>query len=139
MFRSTASLSIRLASDAVAADPAQRIALRLAGAGAALALLVAILGWRLLRGKRVLRASSTSTAQVRSYPGTDSEFYALTKSLPARAAGETLTAWIARVAPGAHAEALRLHLRYRFDPQGLSGEERRRLRELCRASPAPAG
>ena len=105
---------------------------------AVLALLVAILGWRLLRGKRVLRGSRTSKAQVRSHPGADSEFYELTQSLPARAAGETLTAWIARVAPGKHEEALRLHLRYRFDPQGLSGAERLRLRELCRASPAPA-
>jgi protein-glutamine gamma-glutamyltransferase len=106
---------------------------------AVLALLVAFLGWRLLRGKRVLRGSRTAAAQARKYPGTDSEFYELTKALPPRAAGETLTAWLARVAPGKYDDALRLHLRYRFDPQGLSGEERRRLRELCRASPAPAG
>ena len=38
-----------------------------------------------------------------------------------------------RVAPGRHDEALRLHQRYRFDPKGLSGEERSRLRELCLA------
>ena len=29
-------------------------------------------------------------------------------------------------------EALRLHYRLRFDPRGLAGEERERLRELAR-------
>ncbi len=105
---------------------------------AVLAGLVVILGWRLLRGKRVLRGSSTEMAQARRYQGADSEFYELTKSLPRRAAGETLTAWLARVAPGKYEEALRLHQRYRFDPKGLEAAERARLRELCRASPAPA-
>jgi hypothetical protein len=106
---------------------------------AVLAVLVVILGWRLLRGKRVLLGSSTEPARVRRYQGADSEFYELTKSLPPRPAGETLTAWLARVAPGRYEEALRLHLRYRFDPKGLEAAERVRLRELCRASPAPAG
>jgi transglutaminase-like putative cysteine protease len=105
---------------------------------AVLAVLVAILGWRLLRGKRVLFGASTESVQLRRYQGEDSEFYELTKSLPPRAAGETLGDWLARVAPGRHEEALRLHQRYRFDPRGLEEEERRRLRELCRASPAPA-
>ena len=35
-------------------------------------------------------------------------------------------------------EALRLHQRYRFDPDGLSRDDRRRLRELCRNLTAPA-
>jgi hypothetical protein len=69
----------------------------------------------------------------RRYQGTDSEFYELTKSQPPRTAGETLTAWLARVAPGRYAEALRLHQRLRFDPKGLDVEQRVRLRELCRA------
>jgi hypothetical protein len=30
-------------------------------------------------------------------------------------------------------EALGLHSRYRFDPQGLDASERGRLRELCRS------
>ncbi len=98
-----------------------------------LAVLVVILGWRLLRGKRVLLGSRSGSAQVRRYQGEDSEFYELTKSLPPRTAGETLTAWLARVAPGRYEEALRLHQRYRFDPKGLDVEQRVRLRELCRA------
>jgi hypothetical protein len=101
---------------------------------AALAALVAILAWRLLRGKRVLRpGGEAAAAPARRHPGADSEFYALTKDLPPRDAAETLTAWLARVAPGKYDAALRLHQRYRFDPLGLSDDERARLRELCRA------
>lgn len=102
-----------------------------------LALLVAILAWRLLRGKRVLRPGGRAVA-ARRYPGMDSEFYELTRDLPARAEGETLEAWLERVAPGRYDEALRLHQRYRFDPRGLELEDRARLRELCR-TPAASG
>lgn len=99
----------------------------------ALGLLVAFLAWRLLRGKRVARGGTGTATAQRQYPGRDSEFYDLMKALPAREESETLTAWLARVAPGKHDEALRLHQRYRFDPRGLSRVERERLRELCRA------
>jgi protein-glutamine gamma-glutamyltransferase len=102
-----------------------------------LALLVAVLAWRLLRGKRVVRPGGPAVA-IRRYPGMDSEFYQLTRELPVRAEDETLAAWLERVAPGKYDEALRLHQRYRFDPRGLSDEERRRLRELCRM-PAASG
>jgi len=95
-----------------------------------LGVLVAILAWRLLRGKRVARPGGAEGV-ARTYPGMDSEFYALAERLSPRDPGETLTAWLARVAPGRHDEALRLHQRYRFDPRGLSTTERARLRELC--------
>ena len=101
-----------------------------------LALLVAVLAWRLLRGKRVRRRDDDAAALRREYPGLDSEFYALVQALPPREPGETLTAWLARVAPGRYDEALNLHNRYRFDPAGLSPGERHRLRELCRAQAA---
>ncbi len=98
---------------------------------AVLAVLVVVLAWRLLRGKRVLFGTASEKARMRNYPGTDSEFYELTKTLSPRAAGETLSAWLARVAPGSYEEALRLHQRYRFDPKGLDAAERARLREVC--------
>ncbi len=103
---------------------------------AVLAVLVVILAWRLLRGKRVVRDSTAETGPVRRYPGEDSEFYELAKNLPPRAAGETLTAWLGRIAPGRYEEPLRLHQRYRFDPRGLSKSERGLLRQLCRAGTA---
>ena len=101
-----------------------------------LGLLVAILAWRLLRGKRIARGGPGAAAAARDYPGRDSEFYELARRLPAREPGETLAAWLARVAPGRFDEALRLHQRYRFDPDGISRAERERLKELCRAGAA---
>jgi transglutaminase-like putative cysteine protease len=107
---------------------------------AVLAVLVAILAWRLLRGKRVTQGSARAAAgPARAFAGGDSEFYELARALPPRDAGETLTAWLARVAPGRHEEALRLHQRYRFDPRGIDRQERARLRELCRAAAATRG
>jgi hypothetical protein len=97
-----------------------------------LAALVALLGWRLLRGKRVARGGAAAVVE-RAYPGRDSELYEVLKPLPPREPGETLSAWLARVAPGRFDEALRLHQRYRFDPAGISAQERARLRELCLA------
>jgi hypothetical protein len=98
---------------------------------AVLAVLVVILAWRLLRGKRVTRGVRAAAAAERAYPGKDSELYEALKALPPREPGETLSAWLARVAPGGYQEALRLHQRYRFDPRGLSAPERARLRQLC--------
>lgn len=97
-----------------------------------LAALVVILAWRLLRGKRVTRRGAAAAAPERAYPGRDSELYELLKPLPPREPGETLSAWLARVAPGRFDEALKLHQRYRFDPAGLTRDERARLRELCK-------
>ena len=105
---------------------------------AVLALLVAVLGWRLLRGRRVARGAGAASAEARAWPGMDSELYEVARSLPDRGAAETLQAWFDRVSPSLPAEsrarleeALGLHQRYRFDPQGLEASERARLRELC--------
>ena len=106
---------------------------------AVLAALGVILAWRLLRGKRVTRGARAAAIAERDFPGRDSELYELLKPLPPRELGETLSAWLARVAPGRFDEALRLHQRYRFDPRGLSAEERARLRQLCRRAMASAG
>jgi hypothetical protein len=78
-----------------------------------------------------MTAGAAPQPALKNYPGRDSEFYELVRPLPPRDEGETLSAWLARVAPGRYDEALRLHLRYRFDPLGLSGDERARLRALC--------
>jgi transglutaminase-like putative cysteine protease len=105
-----------------------------------LVVLALILGWRMFGGRRVARAGegATTGAQPR-YPGEDSEFYSVEKGLAARAAGETHAAWLNRVSRGLAPiqleklrDALRLHQRYRFDPEGLATAERDQLRELCR-------
>lgn len=108
-----------------------------------LVVLAAILAWRVLRGRRVVRKGDMATAlSARRFQGEDSEFYAVERALARRSgprpAGEALGAWIARGASALDAErkaslaeALRLHNRYRFDPDGITDDERRRLRELC--------
>jgi hypothetical protein len=104
-----------------------------------LVVLALILGWRMFGGRRIARKGAAAAAR-RRYPGEDSEFYAVEKTLAARPPGETHAAWLHRVSAGFSSqklqqlrEALRLHQRYRFDPQGLAAAERNRLRELCRA------
>ena len=105
-----------------------------------LAVLAGILGWRVLRGRKIVREEKLATAARLRFPGQDSEFYALERSLGSRDSAETQAAWLARVARDVSAEkreslraALGLHQRYRFDPDGITLNERKRLRELCAA------
>ena len=109
---------------------------------AVLALLAVYLVWSVLRGRKVVREQKAAEAARRRWPGEDSEFYALEKTLPAREPSETQADWLERIDSGLSSqmqhqvsEALQLHQRYRFDPEGLSAAERARLRELC-AGPA---
>lgn len=74
------------------------------------------------------------------WPGLDSEFYQLEKLLVARGLGrqpdEPLSVWLERAAAEPALaqwreplrQLLRLHYRYRFDPQGLTESERRELK-----------
>jgi len=114
-----------------------------AGAGtyALLALLVAILVWRLLRGQRTARAAK-GTLAARAWPGVDSAFYAVERRLAerygARAPNEALGPWISRIGaaldPLARAqllEALELHQKSRFDPAGIDDAGTRRLGALA--------
>ena len=110
-----------------------------------LVVLAGILAWRVLRGRKVVREEVAAAKVRRRYPGEDSEFYAVEKSFGPRDSAETQAAWLYRVTKGASAEkrdsllaALRLHQRYRFDPDGLAPPERSRLRELCLALMPPS-
>jgi hypothetical protein len=105
-----------------------------------LAILAGFLAWSVLRGRKVVRDAQETGATRRRYPGEDSEFYALERSLGPRDATETQATWFARITKSFAEEkrnrllaALRLHQRYRFDPDGLARPERDELRELCRA------
>jgi hypothetical protein len=83
----------------------------------------------------------TTRDQAPVTPGTDSEFYQVEKRLAemghVRDQGETLSDWIRRLRrehpsllPDEGPEALlALHYRYRFDPEGISGEDRDALRD----------
>jgi hypothetical protein len=130
----------------------QREELGVGAAGyAVLALLVAVLAWRIVRRARTARAGQGASGRVvRRWPGEDSEFYALERALAEsgtpRAHGEALGVWASRVAAGLDEaarvrleQALALHLRYRFDPAGLDAGEREMLRETALRLAAAVG
>ncbi|HOB33022.1 MAG TPA: transglutaminase domain-containing protein, partial [Verrucomicrobiota bacterium] len=103
-----------------------------------------LLIWQIaFRRRRTTRHQAPSRVPP-DWPGLDSEFYLVEKALARRGVirrqNEPLAAWLERaLAEPALAEMrdrlrrlLRLHYRYRFDPLGLSADERRQLREEAR-------
>ncbi len=101
------------------------------------------LGLFLLKRRSSTGASSSKRALgASSSPGTDSEFYEIEARLAwvagHRIESTPLAQWIRDATRGSGSEdgplreALELHYRYRFDPQGISPEERSKLRETAR-------
>ena len=102
--------------------------------------------WRLSRTERVSRRRSGKrpvlTSAVKS--GADSDLYELVKALSRRglerAPGEPLRRWLGRLGRQGKvagveeiiADILPIHYRYRFDPQGISADDRNILRRLAR-------
>jgi transglutaminase-like putative cysteine protease len=98
--------------------------------------LLALLGWRLYYRRRLSAPVPAPAHAVPSVHGADSEFYLVERRLHAlafaRAAGEPVSAWLARIEaariPGVAvaplAPLLALHYRYRFDPDGLPASDR---------------
>lgn len=103
---------------------------------AALALLFAILTWRLFRGRAFARAAGAPGAPAHAGDaGRDSPFRAIEqrmarRGLP-RSAAETPREWVARIAPRfgpehrpALDQLLRFHYRHCFDPVSMSAADR---------------
>ena len=108
--------------------------------------LILLLARRLYGRNRVRRQELKEEMKVRerSRPGMDSEFYLIEKKLTdlgyVRHLGETLSAWVKRIEGESPAHAtqvlqsiLSLHYRYRFDPQGITPEERSALKSTANA------
>ena len=108
----------------------------------ALAPILALLLYQIIfrsRRRRQTRSQEAPGATA-NWPGLDSEFYEIERRLAERGArrqpGEPLSAWLWRVTTdpalaevrGRVRELLRLHYRYRFDPQGLRQADREALR-----------
>ncbi len=100
-----------------------------------LVLAVASFVWK--KQWRQVRARGGAAARRRELPGLDSELYALERALAARGlerrGHESWPAWERRVAEHVGsgevlARVVKLHCQYRFDPEGLSAEERDELR-----------
>jgi transglutaminase-like putative cysteine protease len=99
---------------------------------------LALLLFQIVRQRRRLHGKDSLAR--RDWPGLDSEFYQIEKQLAARGvlrgANETLADWLERAAVEPSLSTLkaplrgllRLHYRYRFDPQGLSDSDRQELR-----------
>ncbi len=103
------------------------------------ALILAFIVWRNFRAKRRRPAgASAATPELGGRHGMDSEFFAVQERLAAlgrpRQSAQPLSAWLAGLSGDAALEpetlsALgRLHIRHRFDPQGLDARERDALR-----------
>jgi hypothetical protein len=110
-----------------------------------LGVLVAVLGWRIVRGKRAGRARPGAAVEcAREYPGLDSEYYALERALAVQTAPrertEPLSSWATRIGGdlddstrARFEDVLQLHLSYRFDPKGLNERDREALRDRALA------
>ncbi len=106
-------------------------------------LVLAYLAFRQLRGTRWRRARQAGSATADTWQplGMDSEFFEVVRRLEAaygpRLEHETVRTWLHRVKLPAPTlgdsinRARLLHEKLRFDPAGLPGEERKRLRELA--------
>jgi protein-glutamine gamma-glutamyltransferase len=117
------------------------------GSGLALSLAVpaiAFVAWRFWKRRKTVRRKHAVASLSRAYawPGLDSELFEIERSLGDRGLnrtpGETSVAWLSRVAsrcPASDrlAELVTLHYKYRFDPAGLTMEERHYLSEGARS------
>ncbi|HEX7861101.1 MAG TPA: transglutaminase domain-containing protein [Verrucomicrobiae bacterium] len=103
--------------------------------------LIGFLAWRIF-GRKMFRGKKRPR-EMQAWPGADSEYFLLEKRLVkaglARANEETSAEWLRRIAmetPGL-AESLRkivrIHYKYRFNPDGIENSEREELRRLVRA------
>jgi len=105
-----------------------------------LAPLIGLTTWRLMARKEWRRSRRGGSAAADQFlrPGLDSEFYLIEQRLSAlgleRQPGETLSAWLQRLMHDglSHAlpvqELLAMHQRLRFDPKGITPDERIQLR-----------
>ncbi len=108
--------------------------------------LLAVLLWRLVRTERISGRLRGERRKVDRgiLPGADSDLYALLRVLEkrarARGKGEPLGRWLALLEDRDEiegidelvSEVLPVHYRYRFDPQGISEEERAHLKQFVR-------
>ena len=105
---------------------------------------LALLLFQIVRQRRRFRNQGLAGRRAVVWPGLDSEFYQIEKQLAdrgvMRGANETLANWLERAATEPSLAALkaplrgllRLHYRYRFDPQGLSDADREELKREAR-------
>jgi len=112
-----------------AVSESQRLTLKYSG----MLILVLYLTTRLFNRKRLARRFAKTTVIKPIYAGLDSEFYQLEQHLhntqQARFDNESLQHWVERLASPELVQLCQLHYQLRFDPKGLSVEQRQWLRK----------
>ena len=112
----------------------------------ALIVLLLILIWRLNKRRRKIiaqTANETPNAELPVFPGLDSAFYEIERRLQEqgllRHEWEPFSHWLNRIADSPLAPSLcelppllKLHNRYRFDPQGISEQEHQELQHAVK-------
>ena len=105
----------------------------------AVLLLTIFLAWRIYSAKQKLNRNVqlTKTSALKpSYQGSDSEFYLIEQCLQntaqARRPNESIQQWLGRLQIPALNRLYVLHYRLRFDPAGLSAEQRQLLQRQAR-------
>lgn len=105
---------------------------------------LALLLFQIVRQRRRVHGKNLGARRAVAWPGLDSEFYQIEKELAERGlmrgVNETLVDWLERAAAEPTLSSLkaplhgllRLHYRYRFDPDGLSKADREELRREAR-------
>ena len=112
-----------------------------AGLGLLAALLLTIyLAWRIYSAKRKLNRNvqhAKTAAPKPTYQGMDSEFYLIEQRLQhtaqARRHNESIMQWVKRLQLPSLTQLYELHYQLRFDPIGLSIEQRQHLQQQARA------
>lgn len=116
-----------------------------------LAPVLGLLLYQIIFRRRRRLGKTAAAGQAIAWPGLDSEFYQVERRLAARGlareAGEPLSNWLGRAAgdPGLAEmrsplmELVHLHYRYRFDPLGLTIEERQALQFQAKSCLASMG
>jgi hypothetical protein len=100
-----------------------------------------LLAYQIFARQKRHRKNHPGAAAKLTWPGLDSEFYLIEQKLMecglARGPNETVSAWLKRALTNPAAEPwcdiLRLHYRYRFDPEGLTETDRAKLRHAAEA------
>ena len=108
----------------------------------AILLLTIYLAWHIYSAKRKLnrnvqQAKTAAPEPEPVYQGMDSEFYLVEQSLQhtdqARRDNESIMQWVKRLQVPPLNQLYKLHYQLRFDPMGLSSEQRQQLQQQARA------
>lgn len=97
-------------------------------------ILMAVLAWRIFRSEQII-LSEESAVDVKTWilPGRESPFFRIEDQLSEmgyrRGRGELMVNWLLRIERPELLPLLTSHNRWRFDPQGISMEERKTLAE----------